>query len=263
MARKYPKPNPGDCIAGCELLEELPKHPTRGDARWRYRCTICGKIQDCFEFSFWTRKSLGCGCLNNVALAGRQFKDETGNRAGFVEFLERIPTPVGKKDAWYRCHCHNCDRTYETSVRSVRHATCETPSCGCIKDLKFREIAKQALGDYRESLGFSREDPISAQTNLDRVRISREIVPVILKRDDFTCACCWQRGGYLHAHHIYCFSLFPELRFELTNLITVCETCHTDRVHEGSGKANPEGSLRWREFFLQRITALYPQEVVC
>jgi len=54
-------------------------------------------------------------------------------------------------------------------------------------------------------------------------RLWREAV---FKRDDFTCKECKQRGGYIEAHHIKPFALFPELRFAIDNGVTLCTFCH-------------------------------------
>jgi len=57
----------------------------------------------------------------------------------------------------------------------------------------------------------------------------------ILKRDDFKCVECGLEQGkcdhcgqsvFLHAHHIKPVSTHPELRFTLSNGMTVCRTCH-------------------------------------
>ena len=41
-----------------------------------------------------------------------------------------------------------------------------------------------------------------------------------------TVLVCGNVGGYLNAHHIKKFSEYPELRFELSNGMTMCRDCH-------------------------------------
>ena len=48
----------------------------------------------------------------------------------------------------------------------------------------------------------------------------------VFQRDDYTCVVCGMRGGRLHADHIMPFSLFPSLRFEISNGRTLCVDCH-------------------------------------
>lgn len=53
----------------------------------------------------------------------------------------------------------------------------------------------------------------------------------VYSRDNFTCQHCGdKRGGNLHAHHIKPFADHPELRFDVSNGITLCENCHK-KVH--------------------------------
>lgn len=54
------------------------------------------------------------------------------------------------------------------------------------------------------------------------------------KRDNFTCRICGERGGNLNAHHIWPFQRFPEMMYEVTNLITLCKKCHDD-FHKAAG----------------------------
>lgn len=49
----------------------------------------------------------------------------------------------------------------------------------------------------------------------------------VFARDSYTCQKCGDAtGGNLRAHHIQPFSSFPALRFDVTNGITLCHTCH-------------------------------------
>jgi hypothetical protein len=48
----------------------------------------------------------------------------------------------------------------------------------------------------------------------------------VFLRDDWTCQECKKRGVNLNADHIKPFSLFPELRYEVSNGRTLCRSCH-------------------------------------
>jgi len=51
----------------------------------------------------------------------------------------------------------------------------------------------------------------------------------VYKRDDYTCQYCNKRGGELHPHHIKPFATHKSLRFEISNGVTLCATCHRKR----------------------------------
>jgi 5-methylcytosine-specific restriction endonuclease McrA len=52
----------------------------------------------------------------------------------------------------------------------------------------------------------------------------------VKSRDDYTCQKCGYVGhkndGVMHSHHINSYSLFPELRTDEKNGITLCNNCH-------------------------------------
>ena len=47
-------------------------------------------------------------------------------------------------------------------------------------------------------------------------------------RDDFTCQKCGIKGGKLNAHHIKTWATYPDLRYDVTNGITLCSKCHKE-----------------------------------
>lgn len=62
-----------------------------------------------------------------------------------------------------------------------------------------------------------------------RIRNSKEHSDwslAVLRRDKFRCRKCKKVGGKLIAHHIKSFADYPELRFKLSNGITLCRVCH-------------------------------------
>jgi len=48
----------------------------------------------------------------------------------------------------------------------------------------------------------------------------------VFERDDYTCQKCEERNGDKEVHHIKSFAQHPELRFKVSNGITLCPSCH-------------------------------------
>jgi hypothetical protein len=49
----------------------------------------------------------------------------------------------------------------------------------------------------------------------------------VFERDNFTCQQCGHVSeGDIQAHHIYMWSIYPELRLDVDNGITLCTRCH-------------------------------------
>lgn len=50
----------------------------------------------------------------------------------------------------------------------------------------------------------------------------------VFSRDDYTCQCCGEVGRKLNAHHIESYSRNKDLRTDINNGITLCESCHKE-----------------------------------
>jgi ribosomal protein L37AE/L43A len=48
----------------------------------------------------------------------------------------------------------------------------------------------------------------------------------VFERDNFTCQKCGKHGGTLNAHHILNFNDNPDKRYDISNGITLCDSCH-------------------------------------
>ena len=56
----------------------------------------------------------------------------------------------------------------------------------------------------------------------------------VFERDGFTCQMpgCGNRGNKLNAHHIKKWCKYPELRFVVSNGITLCKNCHNKTLQK-------------------------------
>ncbi len=71
------------------------------------------------------------------------------------------------------------------------------------------------------------------RTSLKSIRFRKSA----LERDNYKCVYCGdRRGGNLEIHHVKSFSQYPELRFEFSNVVTLCRKCHRKTENWGRQK---------------------------
>lgn len=122
-----------------------------------------------------------------------------------------------KRKAFHK-NCVICGKTFFCQPFQVKHRNRKTCSKICGGKLQSANAKKKRIKS-----GFTKHQ-------IDRcVRYSTEADnwrKAVFERDGYRCRKCGEKGGYLEAHHIKPFAYFPELRFELSNGLTLCEKCH-------------------------------------
>lgn len=124
------------------------------------------------------------------------------------------------------CSCE-CGGTAKVRTAALNNGN--TKSCGCYHRQRASTAAITLHKGRRVARGLSEEEYLSSESRRERA----EFIPTsrkILERDNFCCVWCSQVGGKLAAHHIKPWMDNPTLRYEYTNLVTLCHTCHL-KVH--------------------------------
>lgn len=177
----------------------------------------------------------------------RELKVPKNRRSSYVtaELRERISKsasrdPDGGAKLWAaRLYVENLLST--TEIAGILHVTATTVSEWLRKmnvrirteyTLRERERLREAnLGEKRWNWkGGITPDRVRLRTSLD-MKLVRECC---FERGNYTCRSCGSRGGKLNAHHIWPFQRFPEWKFEVWNLLTLCKQCH-DAFHKAAG----------------------------
>lgn len=87
---------------------------------------------------------------------------------------------------------------------------------------RIKSSCRQRGISIKDFNGFSTTEAHMARNNT----YYKEWVQKVFERDNYTCQCCGKRGGKLNAHHLYNFSKYVKLRYDINNGITFCEQCH-------------------------------------
>ena len=145
-------------------------------------------------------KGLTCGHGWNKGL-------KTGKKTITSFVLGMIPWNKGKREKHY---CKNCGGGVKDKDNQNRYCSHE-----CFKDGTTEEHHYNWMG------GITKESR-RVRNHTEYLRWARDVKI----RDNIKCQACGEVWGRLHSHHIKYFSKYPELRFELSNGITLCITCH-------------------------------------
>lgn len=81
----------------------------------------------------------------------------------------------------------------------------------------------------------------------------------VFHRDGYTCQKCYTKGRRLNAHHIKPWAEYPDLRYDISNGITLCEHCH-DLEH---GKVRKPKTYKCRVCGKSKKSGYHPRCLEC
>ena len=198
--------------------------------RWFCKCS-CGKEVLVKESKLTSGHTKSCGCartetpvkymIDKAVKANRKLS--TGMRFGRLVLVEVYPTVA-------ICDCGSTVSIGRTAIL----LNGDLKSCGCLNSDNARKKVEKIAMDYRKAKGCNPDTPMSGKNKLQREYFSKNVSPMILRRDDYICAICGSRGVKLNVHHIIPWSESESLRFDSSNLITLCVDCHIPIAHCGN-----------------------------
>jgi len=271
VTKKLPPSAPGDRYGILTLLEKTsPKGAN--DSRWKVICD-CGVIKEVPQFSMRNGNTISCGCYRkseelllkkrNTFLSNFTPKNLDSvigikfNRLTVLEYVGILgKMGVGNRSVFgikVECECGSIFIANKTSV--VRGLT---TSCGCKKSENGAKNVAIISRNHRIKLGLDPEEPISSGSKLERLKFTKMSSDIKI-RDDYTCAICNTKGGYLNTHHINTWSNNKTLRFDPKNLVTLCRTCHLDIAHSGNTRKHPDPVIA-AQLTIHVLSKFYPEE---
>lgn len=209
----------------------------RNNVLWNCICD-CGNSVVATANDLLTNRKKSCGCFKSKISSDNKLSNILNQKFSRLSVIKQMGINKDGKALW-QCMC-DCGNTIVVIGNSLRFN--HTKSCGCLhKDF----IMKGQKGEksHRWKGGITTE-----------ISLIRHSVPykfwrkLVFERDNYTCILCGARNGngkkiILNADHIKPFSIYPELRFELTNGRTLCLDCHKQTDTFGGRTFNAHSSI--------------------
>lgn len=190
--------------------------PTSG-FKVKVKCPNCGEIR-----STYYRVICKAGhhyCQKCIVKIKRTKKIEKGQRFGKLFVLSE-----GQKTGYSLCQCE-CGNEKEVLNYNLR--TGYTKSCGCLRKENFKGIKKpngKNHGHWKGGISDLRERDMQTKEYKDWRK-------AVFERDGYICKKCGQKGYELNAHHIYNYSKYADIKYDIENGVTLCQECHIEFHH--------------------------------
>lgn len=214
---------------GMLIVLEKDKEKTKqyGRAYWICKCD-CGNIKS-IRGSHLGKTIISCGCKRHG------YKDITGQRFGRLIVLEKTDEVRTDGTVW-KCQC-DCGNICYVSLGCLSQG--RTQSCGCLNT----ECRSKRMKEYVETHKGEFSPNYKPELTDEERELKRNTEEYSKWRNDvkeqanYTCDCCGKRGGNLHSHHLYSYSIYKDLRTDIHNGVCLCEKCHK-QFHKLYGNRN-------------------------
>lgn len=156
-----------------------------------------------------------------------------------------------KEFAVPECHAFikSCSRECaDKSRRTKQERTCQT--CGKVffispSQFKYYKGAGRFCSRECSYAGIvirTAKKPIPDRYGRSKRKADKEWSKAVKERDQYICQRCGVYNKYNHAHHVATRSQRPDLKYEVSNGKTLCNSCHT-YIHHHAIEAQADGWL--------------------
>lgn len=190
-----------------------------GCACWIARCD-CGTIRQVSGVSLMHGKSTSCGCLTRERVSETTRLKLTGARFGRLLVASFAGVDQQGRTVW-AAKC-DCGRTHLATGHALTSG--DVTSCGCYHS----EVMSARRGHLNPNWNpqLSDEDRGARRLGTTTERAWSCIAKLARNRDGYRCIVCGRKNYRLVVHHLEPWLTNKNLRYELANLVTLCEPCH-------------------------------------
>jgi hypothetical protein len=230
-------------------------------ATWICKCS-CGKEKIVIGSNLKNGISKSCGCSLNTETHTKLIKDrwnkkekiKTGDIYGRLTVIEKSDKRKDRCKLWLcKCSCGKIILTTSSKLTSGKKK-----SCGCLIIDTARKLKSSLIGKLNPRWRYDLTDEDREVNKLRIYNKNFELIQwrkLVFQRDNFVCNICGKNGG-VNAHHKDSWDLSKDRRYDLSNGITLCRSCHKKfHMFYGWGK-NTEA--QYNEF--QKTNSIFHQE---
>lgn len=183
-------------------------------------CNICSKQ---IGYKLYSKKNAKTNCRSCMHRDQYDPSDKERASMPWMNFDDYMVDSDGKR--CYKAKCPHCGKECGFRRRYRWSMSCRACSqTGQQKSLvtRIKVSCSQRKIHISSFNGFITPSSKRERIKFDKLKLAQQC----FKMTDYTCVACKVRGGTLNAHHLECWHKNPKLRFDINNLICLCNKCH-------------------------------------